>query len=269
MVLQILEGALLSNLIAFGSLLVAVVTIAISIRTNTRNSRKSIYFSSTIQSLFTYADTGEMKKRLIVKFDDKPVEDLLIADLAIWNGGMNVIKSDDFATDFPLSISVPQGQLLSIETIYTDKPGANFLITKDAKSGSMDFQFINPGKGLIIKVLFTSKNKEIEIGGSLMSGTIESEFGGLEDDLRAKKRKKIALAISFTTLGFLMAYTLLGGHAVPAWFTSEMEFFVTLLAFVFFPLFLYSFFPGHPRHKIPKHLKQHIPVVPILETFVP
>jgi hypothetical protein len=217
-----------------GTLLGIVGLIATIYIYNKTRSFKRIQYS--IQSYQVVGPKGMLKEHLTIAYKKYPVTSLTVSKVCIWNSGTEPINKDDVALKDPLRITVDGHKLLDAELVYVSNEyfGVNDEI--ESPDGFLawvrvDFDYIDPRKGLVIRVVHTGTgSSDLRISGTLKgAGSISEESLSKTEALNNKKMNKY----SQVSMGLFFAI------ALPLQF-GDFPFWVTMIPMAITFLFMMS-----------------------------
>lgn len=141
-------------------LLIAILSIIISIYLylKAKRRKKPIFckrsvnvVSDSIQSL------GDIK----VTYLNKPIENLTITKVAIWNSGNETLNCTDQAPSDKLRIEAEEGiKIFNAEIIYESNPTNNFNVHLNSNVIDFFFDFFDQNQGCIVKIIHSGKKSD-------------------------------------------------------------------------------------------------------------
>jgi hypothetical protein len=106
-----------------------------------------------------------------ILYQDKRIENLSVAKVAIWNSGKETINKSDIAQNDKLRIEINgDHSILESEIIFVKNPANGFKIIKTENPNiiEVDFDYFDYNEGVIINLYHTaSENNQIEVKGSI------------------------------------------------------------------------------------------------------
>lgn len=106
-----------------------------------------------------------------ILYQDKKIENLSVAKIAIWNSGKDTINRTDVAINDKLRIEIKDDHtILESKIIFEKNPANGFKIIKIEKPNTIeiDFDYFDYNEGVIINLYHTaSESNQIEVKGSI------------------------------------------------------------------------------------------------------
>jgi len=102
----------------------------------------------------------------------KPIENLVLSKILIWNKGKASIRSTDIATSDPLMVCfTEQPDILHVKVSRAtrDANGANVVIQEDHKAAIISFDFLDKSDGFVIDIWHTGSIIEPHLSGTIIS----------------------------------------------------------------------------------------------------
>ena len=170
--------SLMNNPIAW--LILALVTVASLIFAIfshiTNKERKEITYAKITNTLI-YNQKKSFEK-LKVFYEEKPIDNLYVSRIAIWNSGNRVLKETDFVKDNSLRINLENESEILEATIIKETENTNkFTISQNnAKQLDINFDYVDKKDGVILQVIYTGKKRDLKISCKIMGGEPIKEF---------------------------------------------------------------------------------------------
>ncbi|MGO4638977.1 hypothetical protein AB4Z43_11115 [Mesorhizobium sp. 2RAF45] len=149
--------------------LVGAIGIAVAIYTIFRRTKGRLLYQQTSIRLLD-AGRSSLLNNVSVLYADKKVPRVSLTHVAIWNSGRSAVRSTDVSEHGPIKIELNgDGEILEATVAASSMPenDPTLTISDDAKSFSLNFSFLNPGQGVIIRAIHTADK-----GSALISGTL-------------------------------------------------------------------------------------------------
>lgn len=142
---------------------------------------------------------GALRDHLQMSYKGYPVPSLTVSKVCIWNSGTVVLNRDDVAPKDPVRICEKGGRILDAEIIYQSDPISGVTVEQYSPDGreswvNVDFDYIEPGKGFIVRVVHTGLGSAaLQIAGTFKgSGPIKEEH---PLDVAIKNRRSTTLIV--------------------------------------------------------------------------
>jgi hypothetical protein len=181
----------------FVSVIVAAIfgVISIVLFIKQRRSKKLSYQVLTNTSLLSVA--SQIKQRVRITLDDKPVEDVSLVEIEIANSGNVPIASGDFEEPITINFGA-EAEVLPTPTISSSKPSTlKPALTYKSADITINPVLLNQGDSFIIKAL-VSRFQKLVIDGRIV---------GVRD-IRMTAQGESPLFLKITVLAFVVSYTL-------------------------------------------------------------
>lgn len=188
-----------------------VVGIAGLVYARTVQPRKSLAYKTSGIRLISDAG-GALPKEVKVYYDDKPLENLTMSEILIWNNGNQTIKREDIVQLNPLRVEVTKGHaILKVQLEHPTRKEIAFKAQpheEDQIQLLLTFDFLDQNDGVRFQILHTDQQKTPKI-----AGTITGIPSGLEDrgwlmGLRNYKTYVKLLRWTLLVLGSLVSFEL-------------------------------------------------------------
>jgi len=167
-------------------------------------------------------------EHLEVRFKGEAVHRLDIAWIAVWNGGTGTLDSSALVSHEPLRIQISEdGELLEASIIRVARD-VNMIrlgpMSDDKRFITMTFDYLDPGDGVLVKVLHTSTAGTSPTLAGVLKGTSISPIRAPQiQNLRYPKRKYSEVQ---SAIWLLMAAILLVTGLMPNSVVSYIDSFV-------------------------------------------
>ncbi len=154
-----------------------------------QRSRKEIV-CDLIYDATVLSAADEVRKRVKFLLDNKPVEDLCVVLLNIWNSGNAAVKPSDFRR--PLRIDFGGADVLEagiLDTTYSDiKEEAEASLKVNAKDLTFEPLLLNSKDSIKLKVLLTGHTSNtVHVDTHIIEGNLQTRTSVLDT---SKKRRK-------------------------------------------------------------------------------
>lgn len=118
-----------------------------------------------------------------ISFNDREVSNPHITHISIWNSGNETLQRSDISTQDPLLINLENGEILTATIIKQTRVAIDPKLTIGAgRKNLIDYDFLDPGDGFLIEILFDSTNFTHADQSKLISGTIKNtEISNVSD----------------------------------------------------------------------------------------
>lgn len=111
-------------------------------------------------------------RRVKVLYDEAPVENLTVTQIAFWNAGKEPIRKEDVATSEPLVVIASNGNsILDVEIIKHNESSNNFdrTLTEDKKKCFILFDYIDHKNTAVFQFIHTgSSAKDLRLNGRII-----------------------------------------------------------------------------------------------------
>jgi len=101
---------------------------------------------------------------LEVTYKNQKIENLSFSRIIFWNDGKDPIDKSDISSLNPLSISVTSADVLILDATIvgknSDASQIGVSISSDRRNVSIEFEYLNRGKGCVIEIVHTGINSE-------------------------------------------------------------------------------------------------------------
>lgn len=154
-----------------------------------------------------------LHKNIEVSFKDKKIDNICEGLITIWNSGKKAIRKGDIANENPLKLYFKdEVEILDARIITTVNNSNNcHIIIQDDKEVLIEFDYINPRDGFVIKVNYSLVNELDTI--SLTQAQVEGSIIGMEQNIinynsvKGSPKRKVTETI-FICLSFLIILSL-------------------------------------------------------------
>lgn len=172
----------------------------------TNKERKELTYAQKTDTLI-YNQEKSFEK-ISVFYEDKPIENLYVSRIAIWNSGNRVLKESDFVKDNLLEISLEDScNILESNIIMnTEKTNAFKLSRTNNRKIIVNFDYAEKNDGIVIQMIHTGEKNDINLSCKIIGGQPIKKYSKEKNDLHnSRKKRGIISRIIFSKL-----YTLLG-----------------------------------------------------------
>ena len=199
--------------------IVTIVTIVVSIILSlSLRHRKSLSYQISGTPLLSVDE--EVKGKIQVFFDKKPIQQVYLIVIKVMNSGNEPIRTTDYETPISFSLN-KETEILSAEITEKDPIDIQASIDIEGNKVLISPALLNTEDSLTLKLLATKFNKEIIVGGRI-SGVKE---------ITEKTEKKVPLMIKLIFIGAAVQISgLIGFLNVPT--------VITYLWFLFFATYI-------------------------------
>ncbi|MFW0737812.1 hypothetical protein [Flavobacterium sp. T12S277] len=187
-------------------------------------SKKEIFYEIIGFNLIN-ENLNQKVSELKISYKNKDIKYLTVSKIAIWNSGNTTIWENEIPENNKIQINICNNyEILEYELIENEDVDSKLNITKiDDKHLEINFKFLEPNKGVVLKLIHTSKtSNDVSIKGRIIGG---SEIKRINDIGRNNKERE---HWSTKYFGFLFGVILLLG-----------SFHYEFISFTF--IFLFSF----------------------------
>jgi hypothetical protein len=141
-------------------LLFAILGIIVSIYLYRKGKRrKKPLFSK--RSVNVVSDSIQSFGDILVTYLGKPVENLTVTKVAIWNSGNETLNSSDQAPTDKLRIETEEGiQIFKADIIYESNQTNNFKVQINSNIVELTFDFFDQNQGGIVKIIHSGKKSD-------------------------------------------------------------------------------------------------------------
>lgn len=136
-----------------------------------------LYYSCRGQSILEISLATHVTSDIAVTFKGNSISQLSVATATFWNSGDNVLTRDALVDRDRLGIRLLDfGTILDAaiwNDIYDGSREIKIVLCADnAERAHVDFRFLNPGEGFVVRILHTSEIPEVAVSGSLIGANI-------------------------------------------------------------------------------------------------
>ncbi|MDF1676365.1 MAG: hypothetical protein P1U44_11675 [Vicingaceae bacterium] len=176
---------------------------------------------------------------LNIEYDNHPVGNLTVTNIAIWNAGKKTLHQTDVSTNESISIKPKKNIVVyRYSTLKESSPSNGFSVQTNADNSALeiDFEYMDCNQGIAIQLVHSGiSSTDIEVGGSIkgygrikshegefktavMTNMLESPIGKLRPKKEDKKGiLKVMIIVSCILLGTAL-------FAPPLFMSSYWEF---------------------------------------------
>jgi len=136
-------------------------------------SKKEILYEITSFNLIN-KNLNQKVSELKVLYKEKDIRYLTISKLAIWNSGNSTILETEIPIDNKIQINICNNyEILEYELIQNEDIDSKLSISKiDEKNLEINFRFLEPNKGFVLKLIHTSRtSNDIIVKGRIIGGS--------------------------------------------------------------------------------------------------
>lgn len=110
--------------------------------------------------------------KLKLTFDGKPIEELTMTKIALWNSGCEEIRREDIASDSRLCIKCNDGtEILDAEIIFESDTTNNFsIVTIESNKVTFDFEYVDKKSGIVVQVAHTGNESDLFVDVKIKGG---------------------------------------------------------------------------------------------------
>lgn len=136
-------------------------------------STKELYYEITSFNIIG----KNIKKKISdiqISYKDNKVKYLTISKIAIWNSGNKTVWENEIPENNKIRISICKSyDILECEIIQNDDLDSNLTLKRiDNKNLELNFKFIEPKKGFILKIIHTSiTSNDLIVKGRIIGGS--------------------------------------------------------------------------------------------------
>lgn len=111
-------------------------------------------------------------KNLEILYNGKPIADLTSTKFYIWNSGNQVLYNSDIVSSRPLSICADNATCILDTQILkvSDSTNAFCVFSQNANSARFDFDYVEPGAGILVQVLHTGESINLRVDCKIKGG---------------------------------------------------------------------------------------------------
>jgi hypothetical protein len=129
--------------------------------------------------------SSHIGEKITVNYEDKPIPRVSVANVTFWNGGALILSGETLLPNYPLRICIrPGGDLLDATIVTNPNPECDYRISFDPdnfpNSVLLDFDFLEPDSGIVVRVLHTGQREAIDIEGKLKGVRLENAYSSAE-----------------------------------------------------------------------------------------
>jgi hypothetical protein len=150
--------------------LVGAIGIAVALYTIFRRTKgRLLYQQASIRLLDPRRNS--LLNNVSVLYGDKKVPRISLTHIAIWNNGRSAVRSTDVSEHRPISLQlVGEGEILeaSVPVKIAEENAPVVTIGTERQSLSLNFSFLNPGDGIIVRMIHTSEKSNVLVSGKLI-----------------------------------------------------------------------------------------------------
>lgn len=157
------------NAISF-LLAIAGIFFSVFFYKKSKKEKRPIYMLRTVNLV---RENIQKIDRINILYDGRPVNNLSITKIALWNGGKSTIDNKDVAKNDPLRLAIGNDcNFLNAEIIYQKNAsnGFNISISDDQKYINITFDYFDFEEGIVLQVFHTGhKSSDISLMGQIKS----------------------------------------------------------------------------------------------------
>lgn len=159
---------------SFVWLLLGIITIASLIiaihEGRKRREKKQISYAKRSSQLISVGNS--VIDKLSLKYDGKPIEDLYVTRIAIWNSCSILIKPEDFvSSEFLRILASNEAQLLDARVVYSSDKASRVAVSSFSSSEvCIGFDFLEKDRGVILQLLHSGGDGSLNVSGRIMGG---------------------------------------------------------------------------------------------------
>ena len=161
------------------------------------SGKKRKQFSYYIKTNELVLKGSSQIKNLTVSYAGKEIPDLSISHFYIWNSGNLVVNNDDIVSAKPLCIkNTAESTILEAVIIRENEETNAFSISSHEEKAIIDFDYVEPGQGILVQVLHTGPIKDIEIDCKIKGGEQLRDASFSENKAKVSNTDRIINAVS-------------------------------------------------------------------------
>lgn len=163
---------LMNNPLAWGILsLTTIISFIYAIYCQLKNKEKK-EISYAQKSTVLVQNKKSKYKKLVLSYDGNQVDNVCVSRFAIWNSGNKVLQSVDMVESREIRISLPEGKKVLEANIITatDETNQFSVNVPDEKSIVISFDYIDPRDGVVVQVVHTGLNNDLDISCKIKGG---------------------------------------------------------------------------------------------------
>jgi hypothetical protein len=151
-------------------ILLTLVSIILTIifYTKSRKFKKPFY---TIRNFNLIREKVQKIDSVTILYQNKKIENLSVAKIAIWNAGRDTINKSDIADNDKLRLEIKDNHaILDAKILFEKNPANGFRLVKTNSPNiiEIDFDYFDNNEGIVIHFYHTANdNSQIEIKGSI------------------------------------------------------------------------------------------------------
>lgn len=152
------------TVLAIPALIFAIVT--------RRNDNKAQQFAYYSKSNLIVSKGQRRIKDLNVVFNNIPVDNVTVTQIAIWNNGNKTIKREDIASLGLFTLRMTNNaKILNADIIHESDAIYCFKIDTINKNDlTIDFEYVDPKKGIVLQLIHTGSGNDIDVNCSIKGG---------------------------------------------------------------------------------------------------
>ena len=117
-------------------------------------------------------DSSDLPGGLQIIYEEQPVSNLSVTQVALWNRGSSSIRGSDIVASDPLAISFGNGaEILKADVVKLTRPAINVSAEPDKASRSrmlITFEFLDPEDGALLKIWHTGPDPKPKLVGTIV-----------------------------------------------------------------------------------------------------
>ena len=156
----------------------------------TNKERKELTYAQKTDTLI-YNQEKSFEK-ISVFYEDKPIENLYVSRIAIWNSGNRVLKESDFVKDNLLEISLEDScNILESNIIMnTEKTNAFKLSRTNNRKIIVNFDYAEKNDGIVIQMIHTGEKNDINLSCKIIGGQPIKKYSKEKNGLHNSRKKR-------------------------------------------------------------------------------
>jgi len=233
------KHTIINYVIAIGSVILSVLFYFWS------KKKKSPSFEILSTNIITETIKSKINN-IFISYNNIEIKNLTVTKIAIWNSGNSTIWKNEIPESNKFRIELDANEnIFEHEIIYQDSD-SKLLLHRQDNIINLDFEFIEPQNGFIIKITHSSLNSEkIRVLGKVIGGDNISRINDFSRNVPNEEKDSWWLKyLVMVMFGIILFYT----------FSSEMQIYFKVL-FMFTCLIIFAAaFTQSIQKKVPKKL---------------
>jgi len=159
------------NIVSMGLGLTGIV-LAIFFYFKSRSIRRIVYLKRSF-SLLGKSTTS--LDNFSASYQGKELSSLRASKIMLWNCGNTTISKTDIANSEKLSINLPnENRILESRVLSASNKSNEVTLNLDNENSStiIEFEYLDPGQGLVVSILHTGYERQIDVKGIIKGGSI-------------------------------------------------------------------------------------------------